>query len=100
MKQSQLLYWEKTRAQGKRAYILKNGMLYFGLPLGILSAFMNRFLENSYSFDGYFNGELLGEMIARGLFFFLITGPLFGLITWHLNEKNYKKTIEKGVNDL
>ena len=72
--------WAKIRAKGKWMYMLKNGVLGFGIPFGLVY--------------GYFRGQKSGdvqESIIEALFIgVLIAGPLYGWLQWNKNEKKFR----------
>lgn len=87
MRKQQYIFRDSSRKNGRKTYIFKYGMLYFGLPLGIISACIERFFDNDMSFNNYFGEMLIGEVIAKGLFYMVFIGPIYGYIAWKLNKK-------------
>ncbi len=84
--------WEKTRSKGKNNFILKTGVLYWGISTGVLwSIFM------------FFQGE--SRTIARFLAYFIpalilfpIGGLFWGLWVWNITEKKYRKLKDQSDN--
>ncbi|HZG86691.1 hypothetical protein [Paenibacillus sp.] len=85
--------WNKTREKGRSIYILKYGMLMYGLPLGLIGALIARYFENGFSFVGFFYYGLVGDIIARGLFTMVFAGGVFGYLMWKSNEEKYLKEV-------
>ncbi|MCI3923136.1 hypothetical protein MO973_23205 [Paenibacillus sp. TRM 82003] len=90
MNRKQWEAWGKTRARGKRRYILQN-IWVWGLAGGMYAVLDRLFLTN-FSFVRLLEVELIAEMLAKGIFFSLLAGPLYGVITWRMYEKKYNKT--------
>jgi len=80
-------YRAKTKRTGKLAYILKYGVLYWGIPIAIVSPLIERFFKNAMTFNNYFNAELLGEIVGRCIINAVFIGPIFGYIYWRANHK-------------
>lgn len=81
MQQEQFKKWEATRLKGKARYFMFSGILYFGMPMFILMAFIQK---------PFAHGLVSPTAIAH-----YITWPLAGLffavITWYFAEFQYKK---------
>ncbi|MCR2807985.1 hypothetical protein [Paenibacillus soyae] len=83
--------WERIRSKGKLRYVLKYGMLYFGLPLGIMASLVQRLIRNSFSFDSFLTMELIGDLIGRGLFYMVFAGGIYGTFSWNSYEKKFRE---------
>lgn len=95
MKKSAFKRWSKIRKKGKLSYILKYGILFWGIPTGILAGILLYFIEmGGFTFQAFTQIEFYGEVIARVLFFALVGGPLYGILTWVGRERKWNK--EKG----
>lgn len=71
-------YWKKTRKIGKKLYILKPGVLYWGITTALLSSIAMYFLHPQENW------------IIRTLFnlvIFPIGGIFVGKLSWNENEK-------------
>jgi hypothetical protein len=71
--------WDRQRRLGRGRYIAQVGVVGWGLSMFIAMNFIvNRTVASSAA-------SLLGNLA-----FCLIGGALFGLATWHANERNYQ----------
>ncbi|GEL76478.1 hypothetical protein [Tenuibacillus multivorans] len=85
--------WEQIQAKGKKNYVMKYGVLGWGLSTGILYFFILNLLTYGMTFSSYFSeGWLLDFLI--GIVIFMFAGVPFGLITWKMNNRNYQKLSE------
>ncbi|WP_159887357.1 hypothetical protein [Paenibacillus puerhi] len=83
--------WEEIRSKGKAQYVIKYGMLLWGLPIGIASAGLARVFDQDFSLEGFFSPELMFEMVSRALFFMIVAGPIFGWVMWKVYENKYER---------
>ncbi|MDQ3817279.1 MAG: hypothetical protein M3362_06270 [Acidobacteriota bacterium] len=87
--------WAKTRAEGRRRFILTQGILGIGVTYAVFS------LITKYLFDYGFTVSKIGEYFSRGepafKFFFdwLGFGPLMGFFLWHFYEYQFRKWAKK-----
>ena len=79
MKPDAFVRWQKTRTLGKRRYVLISGVLSYGLPMFVAMTF---FVHRN---------DLSARFIAASALLWLTGGALFGLITWHIFERQYAK---------
>lgn len=78
MNEKQRLKWVKFRKLGKKKYIIKIGVLYWGVFTGLFwSIFMHIFQPSEQWY--------IRPIIA--LILFPIGGIFFGIWTWKINEK-------------
>jgi len=88
MKENQFVKWEAARAKGKLHFILVRGVLSWGLPMFIFMAFINKPFA-----DGFTSEAAIVHYIV-----WPIAGVLFGVFTWHLSERLYKKELTSRDN--
>ena len=70
--------WARTRAKGKRDYVLKSGVLAYGLPMFLIMTF-------------YVNRErLTPSFILISALLWLIGGIFFGVAMWSVYEARYQ----------
>ena len=82
MNPKQREWWSKTRRQGRKSYIWKHGVLYWGVPVGIVWAlWMNR-QQDPWQ---------LAVMLPLALVVFPIGGYFFGAFMWKHFESAYEK---------
>lgn len=73
--------WTKIRDMGKMKFILKHGVLYWGVTVALLYFFLKLIVEPS--------DRILLSLI-EALVEFSIGGFFVGLFTWNANEKRYQ----------
>jgi len=80
--------WEDVRKGGKQNYIIKNGVLGWGLSSAVLCSLALIFLSKELGMATY-----LG--IALAIVVFLCLGYVWGMITWKIMEKGYQPENEE-----
>ena len=85
MKPEALARWEKTRAKGMLNYILVRGILSYGLAMFVAMTFVVHHEDLSPKFIGI-------SAIA-----WTIGGALFGISTWYVLERQFRKATENNV---
>lgn len=82
-------YWQKLKAQGKKSYILRIGVIRFGGAMFVLmtSADLLRKTASGYVFD-----------IAINLIIWPLSGYLWGLLMWHYWVYRFEKQVSEGVH--
>ncbi|MBA6225025.1 hypothetical protein H4J51_13980 [Colwellia sp. MB02u-18] len=88
MKDDQFKVWESTRTKGKLNFVLFTGVLSWGLPMFIFMAFMNKPFA-----DGFTSKSAIIHYIVWPL-----AGVLFGVLTWFMSERKYKKELASRSN--
>ena len=81
MNTKQMAKWEDIRNKGKRKYIIKYGLIFWGIPMAILVSLLQ------YLSVGKLN-VIMNVIIS--IIVFLLGGLLYGLIMWTYLEKRYK----------
>lgn len=85
MKDKKYSAWAASRAKGRNKYIFFNGVLLYGIPMFIFSAFIiNKPLEEGYTLIN----------MAQSLGIWLFAGFVIGTNTWFINERHYRKSAE------
>lgn len=80
--------WERTRSKGKWNFIIKYGVVFWGLLTAVLcSLFISLVLRKASFF----------EILPLSLVLFPIGGIAWGLAMWNYTEKIYHK--QKTIND-
>ena len=73
--------WEETRRLGRMSFVLKKGVLYWGLMMfGIFVG-----IQTSNNPDQFFS------ILAINLPVWFIAGVIFGFVLWHVSENKYAK---------
>ena len=88
MKDDQLKKWESTRAKGKLHFILFRGVLSWGLPMFIITAFISNPFVDSF----------ISEAAIIHYVVWPLAGGLFGVSTWTISERKYKKELASRGN--
>ena len=79
MKPQERERWQGVRAQGARRFILRTGVLAYGMPMFVAMTF-------------FVNEPPSGAAgIAISLLIWCLGGAAFGAIMWHLTERRYRK---------
>jgi hypothetical protein len=80
--------WEMTRAKGLKNFVLMNGVLGWGIPLGIFVALMH-VLENGW--------QKFGSDLMLSIAIYAVAGVFFGLATWAIAEWRYARVLAKAA---
>jgi hypothetical protein len=86
--------WERERAKGKARFVILTALLWSALMIGALSLA-----------ELYFEGTLDGLRLKTRVIYYLIAGPIVGLVLWWINEGRYKNAriearIKRGGNGI
>lgn len=81
MNNEQFKQWRKTRLEGKLNFILKSGLLAYGLTMFIMMAIFNQPFA-----EGFTTRAAISHYIT-----WPIAGVLYGVIMWYVSEHRYKK---------
>ena len=74
--------WERTRSKGKWNFVLKYGVLFWGLGTAVLFSLFIPMVSRTESFLG---------ILPFALVLFPIGGIVLGVATWYISEKAYHK---------
>jgi hypothetical protein len=77
-KQERLARWERTRAQGKARFVIRESLIWGGTMLLFMSLM-------DYFYDRSFNPN----KILWTLIYFVIVAPIITLATWWTNEGKF-----------
>jgi len=94
MTRSEKQSWEQMRTQGRSRFVLREGLLRFGLPFG---AFLT---IGCLAIDWFGRSpiEPVWKLAARFGFFTLASGLFSGIKTWNERERDFQKqTDDDGV---
>lgn len=81
-------HWKKARELGKRSYIIKHGVLYWGVTTGIFFSIIMHFLQPQ---DNWYIRPIIALVL------FPIAGILYGFFSWNTNEKKYKSIEQNNI---
>ncbi len=85
MKPKEVEQWKKAREKGMLRFILITGILSYGMPLFVVLNFMNP-PKTPFS---------ITDFIVTLLICAVAGGSAFGYILWVVQEKRYRKAINK-----
>jgi len=88
MTQTQAERWRATRERGIRSYVLKTGVLAWGLAMFLYLTLQSLRQPNPLTF-----------IFLVDLPLCVFGGVLFGLGTWYATEWQYKRYLAKQTND-
>jgi hypothetical protein len=97
VKQSKIAKWEKTRKQGKWYFIVKYGIIGWGVTFWLLMSLWESFSNPNggiFAF-GPFNASVFYHYTLIGLPISVICGFSWGLCMWNWAENKYQKYIEE-----
>ena len=83
-----MVRWQTQRSDGRSAYIVKTGVLGYGLAMFIAMTF---FLAPPKVLDA--RSLLINAVI------WAVGGAVFGLATWWISEWRYKRHVQRHVSD-
>jgi len=90
MTKSEKQSWEQERAKGRDRFLLRHGLLRFGLPFGILMT-LGKVLFAVFSHHPV---APIWELFIWFGAYTLILGCVMGLWNWQNNERDYTKPTE------
>jgi hypothetical protein len=91
---AQIERWERYRAQGRTDFIVRRGMLGWGLPAALFTVAYKAFQEQGFVLPPHLTDSLRGA-IAVALLLFPIVGGLFGRWLWTTGEARYHALIRE-----
>ena len=80
--------WETTRKLGRNRYVVRNGIIGWGIPVGIFMTLLNIWQH----------GFSVASIVIAGIIW-PIGGYVFGLITWAISERRYQRFYERGKTE-
>jgi hypothetical protein len=80
--------WETTRQLGKRRYVVRNGVVGWGIPVGIILTL----------FDTWRRG-FSAHAIVIAVIIWPIAGYFVGLATWAIRERRYQQLQGRGKTE-
>ncbi|KJS20054.1 MAG: hypothetical protein VR72_16170 [Clostridiaceae bacterium BRH_c20a] len=81
-----LAKWKKIKSKGLVAYLLKIGILYFGLSLFLIWVFLVPFIDANFTFTFIYK-----EMFKTRIIVFAIISPLTGVLMAYSSWKGFEK---------
>ena len=85
---AQIERWEKYRAMGRTDFIVRRGVLGWGLPAALLTVAYKAYQEQGLVLPPHLT-DGLREAITLALLLFPIAGALFGRWLWTAGEARY-----------
>jgi hypothetical protein len=93
MTENQKEIWQKTHAQGKLRFILVRGIIFWGLPFGIVYFVLTRIFY--YFFDGSSFSESINNLTAKFIFNLLIWSLGGCILKWMEWNKMKRESLGK-----
>ncbi len=90
MNQKSLNKWEETRSKGIVNFILKDAILRFGIPVGILLVFLIDIKNRGLLILSDF--EIIVSNTVLGLIYGLIIGSTYGVGMWCIKKKDARNS--------
>lgn len=85
--------WMETRAKGKFRYILVNGVLFWGLPAGILFFLITTAYDYFYDYPNFqFTMKNFTAKFVSLLIIWSIGGVIIVWLTWNKREKEFRES--------
>lgn len=86
--QKELNKWKRMSGMGKRNFIVKDGILHWGIPTGLLYAIFYQLISGGFSLNNFIISDFI-IIVIIGIFVFSVTGMLASFLTWRRLEKKY-----------
>ena len=85
----QIAHWRKERALGRRGFIMRRGVLTWGLPAAVLTIIYKTVQEQGFVRSPHLT-ESLATAIVVALVVFPLCGWIFGRWLWDTGEARYR----------
>ena len=84
MTKSEKQQWEQVRAKGFVSYLLRRGLLFYGLGFGILMTLTNVFIFHEAIAP-------VGSSLIRFAHYVFEFGAFMGIVEWCFHQYDYKR---------
>ncbi|WP_373898787.1 hypothetical protein ACER0A_005000 [Haloimpatiens sp. FM7315] len=81
--------WEKIKSKGMMPYIIKRGLICYGILFFLIWVFLAPFIDNNFTVNFIYKETFKTKLIVFGIFSPLV-GILMGYLGWKGFEKRYK----------
>ena len=88
-KSNELDRWNLMKSKGKGNYLIKDGILNWGIPTGILWAVFFQLIEDGLSLNSYLQIDFVRRIVI-GIITFSLVGIVAALFKWNKLEKKYQ----------
>ena len=78
--------WKKIKTKGLISYLVKIGILYYGLSFFLIWVFLVPFIDSNYTLDFIYKETFITKLIVFG-----VISPLFGLLMGYREWKTLEK---------
>ena len=77
--EKQLARWKKIKSKGLISYIIKVGILFYGVAYFLIWVLLAPFIDSSFTFNFIYSDAFNARLIVFG-----ITSPLFGIVVAYI----------------
>ncbi|EKU80414.1 hypothetical protein ABIB42_002479 [Massilia sp. UYP32] len=85
MSEAHAIRWRTLREAGMASWIVKRGLLAYGIPMYLF------FVISAW----FSNPERFVPSLVYNIPSWLIAGAVFGVLTWHISEWQYRRHVAK-----
>ncbi|MCT4595705.1 MAG: hypothetical protein N4A57_15765 [Anaeromicrobium sp.] len=90
MKKKEFNKWKEISKNGKVRFILQYGILYQGIPLGLVIVFVQAIRDEGIVV--VFNDWIsVASCIMIGIIYGVLLGTIYGTVQWSVNRKKWLK---------
>jgi len=90
-----IAHWRKERALGRRGFIMRRGVLTWGLPAAILTILYKTVQEQGFVRSPHLTQSLAAAIVVA-LVVFPLCGWIFGRWLWDTGEARYRALTKDG----
>lgn len=81
--------WNEMKNMGKKNYLFKEGILYWGVPTGILWAIFYHLIDSGFSFENMVQTSFFRRILV-GIIVFSLAGMIKNYFSWRTLEKKFQ----------
>lgn len=85
-REKSLAKWEKIKSKGMMSFIVKRGILYYGLSYFLIWVFLAPFIDNNFTFKFVYKETFITKLIVFG-----IVSTLFGILMAYIGWKGFER---------
>ncbi|MDP4093403.1 MAG: hypothetical protein Q8920_08585 [Bacillota bacterium] len=81
--------WERFKSKGKTRYVLLNGAIGWGIPVGIAASLLDAILDKGFSLK-YITSVPFLFRLEINILIFMILGIIYGFYMWSSMRRTYE----------